>query len=80
MPTAGELIAFSRERLAHYKCPTSVDFVDVLPRNATGKILKRELRRNDSARYEFASRHAAGRPARAVVPEEPVGGRLARVA
>lgn len=39
------LIAFARERLAHYKCPTSVDFVDELPRNPSGKVLKRELRR-----------------------------------
>jgi long-chain acyl-CoA synthetase len=39
-----DIIAFARERLAHYKCPTSVDFIDVLPRNASGKILKRELR------------------------------------
>jgi acyl-CoA synthetase (AMP-forming)/AMP-acid ligase II len=30
--------------LAHYKCPTSVEFVTVLPRNPSGKILKRELR------------------------------------
>jgi long-chain acyl-CoA synthetase len=42
--TAEELIAWCRERLAHFKCPTSVDFTDVLPRNATGKVLKRELR------------------------------------
>lgn len=34
-----------RERLAVFKCPTSVEFLDELPRNATGKILKRELRR-----------------------------------
>ena len=38
------IIAFARDRLAHYKCPTSVDFTDVLPRNPTGKVLKRELR------------------------------------
>jgi acyl-CoA synthetase (AMP-forming)/AMP-acid ligase II len=38
------IIAFCRERLAHYKCPTSVDFVPVLPRNPSGKVLKRELR------------------------------------
>ena len=31
-------------RLAHYKCPTSIDFVDALPRNPSGKVLKRELR------------------------------------
>jgi long-chain acyl-CoA synthetase len=39
-----ELIGFTRDRLAHYKCPTSVDFVDDLPRNASGKVLKREVR------------------------------------
>ena len=38
------IIAFARERLAHYKCPTSVDYIDVLPRNPSGKVLKRELR------------------------------------
>jgi long-chain acyl-CoA synthetase len=39
-----EIIAFCRGRLAHYKCPTSVDVVDSLPRNPSGKLLKRELR------------------------------------
>ncbi len=39
-----ELIAFCRERLADYKVPRQVHFVDQLPRNATGKVLKRELR------------------------------------
>lgn len=39
-----ELIAFTRERLAHYKCPRTVEVVDVLPRNASGKILKRDLK------------------------------------
>ena len=38
------IIAATRDRLAHYKCPTSVDFVDALPRNPSGKVLKRELR------------------------------------
>lgn len=42
---APELIAFARERIAGYKVPKSVDFVDALPRNPSGKILKRELRR-----------------------------------
>lgn len=42
--TEAEVIAFVRERLARYKCPTSVVFVDALPRNASGKILKRALR------------------------------------
>jgi long-chain acyl-CoA synthetase len=39
-----DIIAATRERLAHYKCPTSVDFIDALPRNPSGKVLKRELR------------------------------------
>ena len=38
------LIAFTRHRLAHYKSPTSVSFVPVLPRNPAGKVLKRQLR------------------------------------
>lgn len=38
------LIAHCRANLAHYKCPTSVDTTDALPRNPSGKILKRELR------------------------------------
>jgi DNA primase catalytic core len=43
--TERELIDFARSRLAHYKCPTSVLFADMLPRNASGKLLKRELRK-----------------------------------
>ncbi len=39
-----QLIEFSRERLAHFKCPTRVELLDELPRNATGTVLKRELR------------------------------------
>ena len=43
-PSAEELIAHARARIARYKCPTSVDFVAELPRNASGKVLKRVLR------------------------------------
>ena len=39
-----ELIAFTRERIAHYKAPKSVDFVDELPRLPTGKLYKRLLK------------------------------------
>lgn len=39
-----ELIAWSREQMAHFKCPVSVAFVDELPLNASGKLLKTELR------------------------------------
>jgi acyl-CoA synthetase (AMP-forming)/AMP-acid ligase II len=42
--TQEELIAFCGERLAGYKKPRSVDFVDELPRDATGKLLKRKIR------------------------------------
>lgn len=38
------VIAYARERIAAYKCPKSVDFVKALPRNPSGKILRRELR------------------------------------
>ncbi|MDQ3146625.1 MAG: AMP-binding protein, partial [Actinomycetota bacterium] len=41
---AAELMAFCRERLAAFKCPRSVDFVDQLPRQDNGKIYKRLLR------------------------------------
>jgi acyl-CoA synthetase (AMP-forming)/AMP-acid ligase II len=41
---AREIIEFCREHLAPYKCPQSVDFTSALPRNPTGKVLKRELR------------------------------------
>jgi acyl-CoA synthetase (AMP-forming)/AMP-acid ligase II len=39
-----EIIGYARERIAGYKLPKSVDFVDTLPRTPSGKILKRELR------------------------------------
>jgi acyl-CoA synthetase (AMP-forming)/AMP-acid ligase II len=42
--TEEELIGYCRDNLAHYKCPKSVDVVEALPRNPTGKILKRDLR------------------------------------
>ena len=42
--SADELIAFCRDRLAHFKCPRSIDFVDALPRDDNGKLYKRRLR------------------------------------
>jgi acyl-CoA synthetase (AMP-forming)/AMP-acid ligase II len=50
VPTAGttvdtgELIAWCRENMANYKVPRSVEVVDVLPLNASGKVLKYDLR------------------------------------
>jgi long-chain acyl-CoA synthetase len=39
-----ELLEFVRARIAHYKAPRSVDFAAELPRSATGKLVKGELR------------------------------------
>jgi long-chain acyl-CoA synthetase len=41
---ANELVAWCRERLAGYKCPRSVEFVDALPRDPNGKLYKRLLK------------------------------------
>jgi HIP---CoA ligase len=51
-----ELISWSRERMANYKVPRRVEVVDALPMNASGKVLKYELR-------ERAASQAAGRSA-----------------
>ncbi|WP_298470473.1 fatty acid--CoA ligase [uncultured Erythrobacter sp.] len=42
--TEAEIIAHARKHIAGYKCPKSVDFIEALPRNPSGKILRRELR------------------------------------
>jgi long-chain acyl-CoA synthetase len=47
-----DLLAYARDRLAHFKCPTDVQFVPELPRNPSGKVLKRELRAPYWAAYE----------------------------
>ncbi len=44
-----ELIEFCRARLAHYKCPQSIEFCESLPKTATGKVLKRDLRKKYQA-------------------------------
>ena len=41
---AAELISYCRDRMAHFKCPRTIDFVAELPRTETGKLLKRLLR------------------------------------
>jgi acyl-CoA synthetase (AMP-forming)/AMP-acid ligase II len=38
-----ELVAYCRERLAHFKCPRTVEFTASLPRLPTGKLLRRTL-------------------------------------
>jgi acyl-CoA synthetase (AMP-forming)/AMP-acid ligase II len=42
--TEQEIIEYAREHLARFKCPTSVEWIDALPRNPSGKILKKDLR------------------------------------
>jgi len=42
--TEAELIEYCRERMAHFKCPASVDFMDALPKGGTGKVQKTALR------------------------------------
>ena len=44
--TAAEVIAYCKERLASYKAPAYVAFVDELPRNPMGKVLKNDLRKS----------------------------------
>ena len=39
------VVAFARAHLAAYKCPRSVEWIDALPRNPSGKVLKTELRK-----------------------------------
>ncbi|PVZ09978.1 long-chain-fatty-acid--CoA ligase [Actinomycetospora cinnamomea] len=51
-----EVIGFARERIAHFKAPRRVEIVDELPRNATGKLLKRVLRERYAGRAEAVAR------------------------
>jgi long-chain acyl-CoA synthetase len=46
---ASELTAFLRERIAHYKVPSRIDFTDALPRTETGKLQKHKLRAGHQA-------------------------------
>ena len=54
--TPAELINFAPHPIAHFKCPTRVELVDVLPRNATGKLLKRTLREQYSGSGSMVTR------------------------
>ena len=52
--TERELIALCKKRLAGFKCPKTVEFVESLPRNPTGKVLKKDLR---APYWEGQARH-----------------------
>ncbi len=43
-PTPESIIAWAKERIAGYKCPKTVDVIEALPRNPSGKILRKDLR------------------------------------
>ncbi|MEM9669923.1 MAG: long-chain-fatty-acid--CoA ligase [Pseudomonadota bacterium] len=43
-PTPEDIIAYTKDHIASYKCPKSIDFKDELPRNPSGKILRKDLR------------------------------------
>ena len=62
--TGEEVIGWCRERLAHFKCPKSVEFTASFPRTTTGKVLKRELRAQlaaqDTAGQDTAGQDTAG--------------------
>ncbi|WP_182523562.1 FadD3 family acyl-CoA ligase [Nocardioides dongkuii] len=54
--TEAAVVAFARERLANFKAPRQVAFVDALPRNLSGKVLKNELRGLDTPPRSSATR------------------------
>ena len=55
---AGDIIAYCRDRLAHFKCPRRVEIVDDLPRGHNGKLSRNELRR----RYRDQTASTGGQP------------------
>ena len=67
---AADIIAWARARIAHYKVPKSVDFVDAIPRNITGKILRRAI-----ARALLEGADAEGQLRYSVCAPSPVHGR-----
>jgi acyl-CoA synthetase (AMP-forming)/AMP-acid ligase II len=50
--TAQGIVQFCKDRIAHYKAPKSIDFIDALPRTGSGKIHKKGLRDACWAGYE----------------------------
>lgn len=49
--TEEDVIAFCKKKLAKYKCPEEVTFLDEMPRNASGKVLKHVLRKRNSRSF-----------------------------
>jgi long-chain acyl-CoA synthetase len=53
--TPEDVIAFCKQKLAAYKVPRQVEFIDALPKSAVGKILRREVRELDRKKREAAA-------------------------
>ena len=66
--SADEVIGWCRERLAHFKCPKSVEFTASFPRTTTGKVLKRELRAQLAQQAHRAGHDDTGRAAFMTMP------------
>jgi HIP---CoA ligase len=64
MLSEASVLAFCRERLANYKVPRSVVFVDALPRNASGKVLKYVLRDSEGSLWRTRSCTPSAGPSR----------------
>ncbi|MFH1092348.1 MAG: long-chain fatty acid--CoA ligase [Pseudomonadota bacterium] len=71
-----EIIAFCKDRLASYKKPKSVDFVDALPRSSTMKVLKTVLRETYGASVRYRAQPCRGGSRTALRPAPPTAPRL----
>ncbi|MGA7376834.1 MAG: AMP-binding protein, partial [Candidatus Sulfotelmatobacter sp.] len=60
-PTEAELVEFCRSRIAHFKCPRSIEFLESLPKTATGKILKKGLRKKYWSEQEHSTHEVTAR-------------------
>jgi O-succinylbenzoic acid--CoA ligase len=61
-PSADDLISFCRERLAGYKIPRHIRFVEAIPRNAAGKIVRATLRETPPLSIETTHSRSADQP------------------
>ena len=68
---AAELIGWCRDRIAHYKCPRHVVFVEALPRHDNGKLYKHQLREQLRAEPEVSGREAGIPPSSEPGPSGP---------
>ena len=60
-PTEADLLEFCRSRIAHFKCPRSIEFLESLPKTATGKVLKKGLRKKYWAGQEHIAPEVTAR-------------------